>query len=87
MTQCNSIWQVYTRSEFREAKLPVTHITVSIDYISVTLPTNPMVAKNKSKRKNAFYSCSAKNPDEVTSPCEWAVSPFQLSVIGVTILH
>lgn len=36
-TEYSSTWQACTGSEFREAKLPVTHTLVSIDYASVTL--------------------------------------------------
>ena len=45
-------------------------------------------SKTKSKKNSDFfYSCSDKDPGEITSPFEWAMSPFQLSFMGVTILY
>lgn len=69
-----------------EIKLPVTHTTVSTDYLSVTLYQS-QGRENKSKKKNDFYLCSARDPGEVRSLFEWTVSPSQLGFMGVTVLQ
>lgn len=76
----NSTWHVRTTSEFREAKLPVAHTTVSIDGESRTL-----YQSHASKKNNAFYLCLAKDPGKTMSLFEWTVSPFYLGLMGTAV--
>ena len=58
----------------------------SPQFLNLWLYTHPMEA-NKSEKNNNVYSCLVKDPGEIMFPYEWTLPPFELDLMGITVLH